>query len=135
VSNLGLGVMLSQLGGESMRPLAKFLGQRIDSASVDDKHLKLRFGDRLVTLWDNGQSCCESRYMTTDDDVSQMIGEMLRDAEIADGPSEGDQDSEVHEQQFLRIATDKQTYTFVTHNEHNGYYGGFSVVATEGAVP
>jgi hypothetical protein len=33
----------------------------------------------------------------------------------------------VHEVQFLRVSTDAGTIVCETHNEHNGYYGGFNV--------
>lgn len=131
LSRMGLGTMISLLSGKSIQPLAPFVGQKIDAASFSDKRLRLRFGEKSVTLRDDGQSCCEARWMSTDDDVSQMVGETLRDAEIADGPSrkEDPNDYGEHDTAFLRVVTDRQTYTFVTHNEHNGYYGGFSIVA------
>jgi hypothetical protein len=35
----------------------------------------------------------------------------------------------VHETQFLIVDTTKGSFTIVNHNEHNGYYGGFGLVA------
>ena len=35
----------------------------------------------------------------------------------------------VHEVQFLNIETSLGIITFETHNEHNGYYGGFYIKA------
>jgi hypothetical protein len=37
---------------------------------------------------------------------------------------------EVHEQTFLKIRTNNGDATVVTHNEHNGYYGGFNISAS-----
>jgi hypothetical protein len=34
----------------------------------------------------------------------------------------------IHEVQFLIVDTDRGSFTCETHNEHNGYYGGFLVV-------
>ena len=32
-----------------------------------------------------------------------------------------------HEVQFLEVKTSKGSFTMSSHNEHNGYYGGFSI--------
>lgn len=37
--------------------------------------------------------------------------------------------NDVHEVQFLVVHTDKGDLTMSSHNEHNGYYGGFSIEA------
>ena len=36
---------------------------------------------------------------------------------------------EKHEVQFLEIKTDRGVLTMANHNEHNGWYGGFWIVA------
>ena len=69
--------------------------------------------------------------MMTDDSLEDFIGSVLLDAEIKDGP-EIECEWDVHEQQFLIVSTDKGEFTMVTHNEHNGYYGGFWIQASEG---
>jgi hypothetical protein len=96
----------------------------------EDDVLHMRFEDGTgVGFYDAGQSCCEHRYMRTDDDLSHFVGATFTGAEIKDAPSprkEGDWDSE-HEVQFLEIHTDRGSFTMASHNEHNGYYGGFEL--------
>lgn len=68
--------------------------------------------------------------MTTDDDVTWLVGKRLVGFEVKNGPNVESWDSwNTHEQQFLELKTDQGSITFVTHNSHNGYYGGFKVVA------
>lgn len=50
-------------------------------------------------------------------------------AESRDGPEEADEYGGSKESQFLIITTDMGAFTIVNYNEHNGYYGGFSIVA------
>ena len=72
--------------------------------------------------------------MTTDDDVSSLVGQRLARIDAKDGPetSGGDYFDE-HEQVFVEVGTDQGFVTLVTHNEHNGFYGGFAL--TLEAVP
>jgi len=83
--------------------------------------------DTTLKIMDAGQSCCEHRYMTTDDDPKSLIGAKLSKIEVKDGPEPIDTNYTVHETQFLEITTDKGFITCVTHNEHNGYYGGLNI--------
>ena len=46
--------------------------------------------------------------------------------------SDVEEEYETHEVQFLEIKTSKGIFTMSTHNEHNGYYGGFAIVVSEG---
>ena len=81
-------------------------------------------------MYDAGQSCCESRWMHTDDDLEYYAGATLLDAEVADGDGSGDEDEEefeTKESQFLKVKTSKGVFTVVNYVEHNGYYGGFSL--------
>jgi hypothetical protein len=82
-----------------------------------------------MQLFDAGQSCCEHRYMRTDDDLKSFIGAELVDAEISNAPDQVDEYGETHEIQFLRVKTSKGLITISNHNEHNGYYGGFAIRA------
>lgn len=94
-----------------------------------DRHgLEFEFEDgaKIVVL-DDGQSCCEHRYMTTDDTLSDYVGATLLDLEIQDGPTTTTSDGDEHEVQFLAVHTDKGIFKVATHNEHNGYYGGFDL--------
>ncbi len=127
-------------GNESaVAAVADALGKKIDRVDLDKGNdrdtLRLHLADgTTLLLWDGGQSCCESRYMSTDDDLKHHHGETLMGVEIADGPSVEDEYGD-HEQQFLRVKTTGGVITVVTHNEHNGYYGGFHIEAATEPTP
>lgn len=134
MSQLGVGVMIRQLCGnkESVDVFRAGIGKKITALRLgDDDALHFEFDDGYkMKLLDNGQSCCETRYMRTDDDLQAHVGSILRSAEVADGPSvEDEQYGADHETQFLKVDTTYGTFTMVSHNEHNGYYGGFSIEA------
>lgn len=124
---IGFGAMIHALGGWSKEDPAKFYGCKITAASITDERLTLAFDDGVsIVIRDDGQSCCEHRYMTCDDDVQSLVGQVLRSIEAKDGPTVDDE-FDVHEQVFLEIATDGGFITIANHNEHNGYYGGFGL--------
>lgn len=131
MSNLGLGVMIKMLGGnsESVDAIKSVLNKKIEKVYVDDSENALRFefeGGVKFRIYDDGQSCCESRYMRTDDDLTEFAGAIFQNAGLKDAPNIEDEYGE-HEVQFLEIQTDKGVFTCSNHNEHNGYYGGFAV--------
>jgi hypothetical protein len=98
-----------------------------DGSDVDT--LNIKFEDNsILQLWDDGQSCCESRYMCTDDDLTEFTNCKLIKIEVKDGGCKDDDDG-LHEIQFLEITTDKGSFQMANHNEHNGYYGGFWIQA------
>lgn len=131
MSQLGLGAMLHYLGGGSPHRGEEYAGRKIVSADFTDKALTIGFSDGVtIKIWDNGQSCCENRYMTTDDDVQSLVGHRLRHIEAKPGPGEPC-DYDEHETAFIEVATDDGHITVTTHNEHNGYYGGFGLAITE----
>lgn len=105
------------------------IGKKITAARVDDDGLSLTFEDgSRLRLSDEGQSCCERRYMTCDDDLSKLSGEPYAGYEVKDSEYK-DEEYDVHEVQFLEVKAGISSITLETHNEHNGYYGGFWVVA------
>lgn len=110
---------------------AAMLGRPIAAASVEDEALCVRFvGGGALRIWDNGQACCESRYMTTDDDLPSFVGAKVVSLEAVKGPDISCEEwsyNEFHEQMFVKLETTAGTITLVTHNEHSGYYGGFDV--------
>jgi len=67
--------------------------------------------------------------MRTDDDLTEFVGTKFLGVEIKEAPSIEGEYGEQHEVQFLEVKTDKGVFTMASHNEHNGYYGGFSIVA------
>lgn len=127
----GMGVMIGMLGGnaESVEAHNNAVGKAIRSAVIDkDDRLQLEMSDgSTLVIFDDGQSCCEHRYMRTDDDLSKLTGATFLGAELRAAPNETDEWGE-HETQFLIVNTSLGSVTFANHNEHNGYYGGFWVV-------
>lgn len=100
------------------------------SVHAESDVLHVQFPSGTLHVWDNGQSCCESRYMTTDDDLPSFVGAKVVSLEAVEGPDipyEEESYGDVHEQMFVKLETTAGTITLVTHNEHNGYYGGFDV--------
>lgn len=126
----GLGVMLKNLGGnqESVNAYRSIIGKVVSELTLgDDDALHFVFDDgSKVKVSDEGQSCCEERYMRTDDDLKEFIGAKLIGMELKDAP-DVDNDWGTHETQFLEVKTDRGVFTMASHNEHNGYYGGFYV--------
>jgi hypothetical protein len=130
--SLGIGVMLKQLSGGSEHSASEYYGQKITSAAITDKQLALGLADgRRILIWDDGQSCCESRYLSTDDDIQSLVGHTLNRVEVKEGPTTGSDYGEPHETRFVEVGTDQGFITLVNHNEHNGYYGGFALTITE----
>ena len=142
MSQLGLGVMISHLRGSDV-DMSTYLEKTIVQAELVDNALCLQFEDgRTIKIFDDGQSCCEHRYMRTDDQVSDLVGRKLRSLELKKAPnvpypqSEEEDDyyydtGECHEVQFLEVGTDMNSVVFSNHNEHNGYYGGFALRVEE----
>ena len=131
----GITVMLGHLMGddESAKAFKRGVGKEIGNICLSDDQLVFIFTDGYkMIMSDDGQSCCEHRYMTTDDDLSYFSGATLMDAEIAGAPDKISEYGEPHEVQFLKIKTSTGIFTMENHNEHNGYYGGFYVVVREG---
>jgi hypothetical protein len=140
MSNLGMGVMLRQLCGnrETVDSYHKAIGKTIKHIELSSEKnsewrgdgqdtLKLVFDDASVlTVFDAGQSCCESRYMRTDDKFEDFIGAKLLDIELKQAP-DMEAGGDMHEVQFLELMTSKGALTMASHNEHNGYYGGFAI--------
>ncbi len=103
------------------------IGMHIIALKLEDNAFYVSTYQRTLKLWDNGQSCCESRYMTCDDLLDQFIGATVKGIEIRESNSISNIYGEDHDIEFLVIITDKGNITISNHNEHNGYYGGFSL--------
>ena len=103
--------------------------------SENDSALSITFADgSKLTLFDDGQTCCETRYMRTDDNLAEYIGGRLLGAEVKDVPEligfwKDEDEYGDHDIQFLEITTSKGSFVMSNHNEHNGYYGGFCIEA------
>lgn len=128
---IGLGVMINSLGGneETVNAVKSAINKVIESVSLTDNKLVLSFKDGTgIYLFDDGQSCCESRYMVTDDDLNEYSGATVMDFELKK-VDDIEHEYDVHEVQFIEVKTDKGVITVSNHNKHNGYYGGFWIVA------
>lgn len=134
MTQYGLGVMIGMLCNnvESAAALAGAIGKTIAALSLgNDDALHFVFSDgSKLKISDEQQSCCENRYMRTDDDLSDYVGSKLLGAVLKCAPDLQDDDGDVHEVQFLEVQTDRGVFTMASHNEHNGYYGGFWIVAS-----
>ena len=107
--------------------LPAVIGKTISRVVLDDDQIKLWFNDNSgIFISDAGQSCCESRYITTDDELTALVGQTLVRIDQEAGPDlPGCGSSKTC---FVEIRTaEGGSVTFVTHNEHNGYYGGFYI--------
>lgn len=104
-----------------------YYGRMITAAVFDDDELQLTFdnGDTIRVI-DDGQSCCERRYVRTDDDVEELVGKKLTEVDVRDGVNI-DGGYEEHQVQFVHINAGSTTVVLNAHNEHNGYYGGFDI--------
>jgi hypothetical protein len=115
-------VVLNKNAGDAGRSLGEAQAERIELRLTDGSSFALR---------DDGQSCCEARYITCDDDLSELAGAKLTSIELRSAPSLNDDEDEPHDCQFLAIMTDRGEAVFTTHVEHNGYYGGFSIIVED----
>ena len=116
---------MSQLG--LVEAYKKGVGKKIERIELKDNVLKLYFvNGGCLSFHDDGQSCCESRYMTTDDNLSKFTNTKFIEATIESDPDRPVEYVE-HNCQFLHVKTGKGSFTVETHVEHNGYYGGFSI--------
>jgi len=128
---LGLGVMIKSLGGneETVNAAQTSIGKIIEKVSLEGNKLVFNFTDGTgLKMFDDGQSCCEYRYMSTDDDLNEFKGATLLDFELKN-VSNIENEYEVHEIQFLDVKTSNGVFQMANHNEHNGYYGGFWIEA------
>ncbi|RLC98907.1 MAG: hypothetical protein DRI46_10440 [Chloroflexi bacterium] len=132
MSQPGMGAMLHYLGGGSPKNPEEYYGRKIADAVFKDSEIKLVFDDGVgIRILDSAQSCCEERYMTCDDNIKDLIGNTLTAIETKEGPETNDGYGEVHEVVFLIIKAGHEEISVATHNEHNGYYGGFGISLDE----
>lgn len=124
---LGIGAMIRSMSG-SDENASDFYGKIITEAKLDDDKVFLTFEDGTkIRVFDDGQSCCESRYMRTDDDVQTLVGQKIVSMGVKSAENGSDDGYGEHEICFLEIQTENFPITFSNHNEHNGYYGGFGM--------
>ncbi len=127
-----MGVLIQSLGGneETVNTVKAAIGKKIASVELKDDELQFIFKDGTgMKIYDGGQSCCEHRYMRTDDDLKEFTNTILKDIELKSAPDIEDGHGDCHEVQFLEVITGKGSFVCSNHNEHNGNYGGFWIVA------
>jgi len=111
--------------------IKRYYEKPLNSIYLDKEKNKiyLHFTDlsNALILEDDLSQCCETRYITTDDDLAYYSGSMLLDIQIQVGSVVEIEDKK-HESQFLKVITSKGTVTFTTHYVNNGYYSGFTVI-------
>lgn len=133
ITTPGPGVMISPLMGnaQAVEALTESTGKELAALSINEDRLLLNFTDgSAIKLFDDGQLCCELRYMYTDDELQDFVGSQFLSAEVREGP-EIEREYEVKESEFLLITTSIGQFTVVNYNEHNGYYGGFAISAVK----
>ena len=82
----------------------------------------------------NVQDCCENwGYLTSEDDLTEMIGAQLLDIYVTDTALGLVEDVEIYEGDimFIDIVTDHGTFQLAAYNEHNGYYGHNAVLMSK----
>jgi hypothetical protein len=107
----------------------EIVGKKILNLGIVDDTLMFCFSDVKVALEDDCQHCCESRYMQTDDVLTdyldaKLISIELKPVTVCENPEHDIQ----HDIQFLEVVTSKGSFTCSFHNEHNGYYAGFNPI-------
>lgn len=126
--NKGLVVMIRELSGygDTAEIYKEIEGKVIKNAEFKNDSLYLTFDNGKVRLFDNGQSCCERRYITCDDSACFLVGNKFTGIKLKMAPNKEDEYGE-HEIMFVEVETSGGSIILETHNEHNGYYGGFSI--------
>lgn len=108
----------------------EIVGKKILNVGLIGDTLMFVFNDgKKVVIEDDGQCCCESRYMQTDDVLTdyldaKLISIELKPVTVSENPEHYGQ----HDIQFLEVVTSKGSFTCSFHNEHNGYYAGFNPI-------
>jgi hypothetical protein len=133
--SLGIGAMLSYLGGneKTVKAVQNAIGKDIVNIACDEAALRMALSNgKNYTISDDGQSCCESRYMSCDDVLQSFVGATISGIEQRDGSGwlnnhENTYTYGSHDVEFVVISTNKGAITLASHNEHNGYYGGFGL--------
>ena len=115
----------------SNEAISRCLGKEIRCVDLDERTNEIRiwfYDGPVLVIRDAGQSCCEHRYISTDDCVDEIYGDLISiDTVPVETVERGSFD--VQECVFLKLVTNNGTSTFKCYNLHNGYYGGFDIEA------
>lgn len=107
----------------------KHYGKKIVAVHlIENEGLRLNFEDgKAIRIFDGLRDCCERRYLSCDDNLSDLVGKPLIQIEIKDLEIVEESSFGVHEIMFLQVKAGDADVTLSSHNEHNGYYGGIDV--------
>jgi hypothetical protein len=83
---------------------------------------------RVLAVSNEASYCCEHRYMSCDD-LSHFSGAVLTSIETREVMQDDEDGYGNHDLAFLIVTRSLGTFTCCSHNEHNGYYGGFELCA------
>jgi hypothetical protein len=128
------GTSLEQLAKveKSLELLLPMIGRKLTGIRIEDNKLILDFINyKRIAVFDSADNCCEVRHMSTDDDLAYFVGSEFRDLDLQNFAGTEDYYGSVHDMQFLKVRTSKGVFTLTNHNEHNGFYAGFWIVAKE----
>lgn len=104
------------------------VGQTILKVELEADTIYIRTPAGTLSIMDDGQLCCEQRFITTDDDLA-LKGGIVRELVLEPVVGVDSDESGVHAVAFLRLVTSLGVAVFCTHNIHNGCYEGFNVQA------
>jgi predicted phage gp36 major capsid-like protein len=112
--------------------IERCIGKKIIEVKFSDDTIFLTFADmKTLWIWDGGQSCCERRFMRTDDNIQELVGLDFEGLELSTVARCSFESLDEREIQFLKVKAGWVEVVFSSHNEHNGYYGGFSICVKE----
>ena len=98
----------------------------IKHVEIKENKLILHFeSGRKRLIYDDIKPYDGVRYLSTDDDLSTIVGGKIISINTREGSIDDYFDQ--HELLFVEIITTKGFLTIVNHNEHDGHYGGFNL--------
>lgn len=119
----------------------KYMEKKITDVDFNEHRLVIILENKTkLKIWDDGQNCCEKRYMTCDDNIEDLIGRkltkiLIKKIEDSDDKENvtaqffvnnvyawGGEEEWEHEIAFVEICTDKNSIILQAHNVHNGYH-------------
>lgn len=110
------------------REFGVFVGKKIKKIEVKENQVLIEFTNGALIAFESDEpDCCAHHYMSTDDIVDEHVDSKLIDAIIKPHKEVKDDGGDTHEMMFFEIVTTKGSIYCVSHNQHNGYYGGVGV--------
>lgn len=102
----------------------------VEMVELGDVTLTLGYSNGKRLLLENTVNyCCEHRYITCDDDLSNLRGQQVVSIEVTGVEDCQDGRSAEHEVAFVKIQFTRECITLASHNRHSGSYSGFHLQA------